>query len=76
MADVISVNTDTCGMPAQEAYRIVREAAMRIRDDDYENIFKSLDSTLRGNLGVEIDAVLNVFDFAVVAPFRSTGERQ
>jgi D-threonate/D-erythronate kinase len=69
-ADVVSVNTDTRDKPANEAYLIVRDAAISICDDDYVYIFKSLDSTLRGNLGVEIDAVLDTFEFdcAVVAP--------
>jgi uncharacterized protein YgbK (DUF1537 family) len=68
--DVISIDTDTRGMPANEAYRIVKETALRIRRDAYENIYKSLDSTLRGNLGAEIDAVMDVYDFdlAAIAP--------
>ena len=36
----------------------------------FRSVYKSGDSTLRGNLGAEIDAVFDVFDFdlAVVAP--------
>jgi uncharacterized protein YgbK (DUF1537 family) len=68
--DVISIDTDTRGMPANVAYRIVKETTLRIRRDAYENIYKSLDSTLRGNLGAEIDAVMDAYDFdlAAIAP--------
>jgi uncharacterized protein YgbK (DUF1537 family) len=67
---VISVDTDTRGVPSGEAYKTVKEAAEKIRADGYGKIYKSLDSTLRGNLGAEIDAVMDVyhFDFSVVAP--------
>ena len=69
-ASVISIDTDTRSLPPSKAYRIVKEATINIQADGYENIYKSLDSTLRGNLGAEIDAVMDVygFDFAVVAP--------
>lgn len=67
---VISVDTDTRSVPAGEAYHIVKEVATKIRADGYGKIYKSFDSTLRGNLGAEIDAVMDVygFDFSVVAP--------
>ncbi len=69
-ASVISIDTDTRSIPPREAYRIVKKATLQIKTDGYENIYKSIDSTLRGNMGIEIDAVMEVydFDFAVVAP--------
>jgi len=69
-ASVISIDTDTRSIPPREAYQIVKKATLRIKTDGYKNIYKSMDSTLRGNLGIEIDAVMEVydFDFAVVAP--------
>jgi uncharacterized protein YgbK (DUF1537 family) len=67
---VISVDTDTRSAPSGEAYKTVKEAAEKMRANGYGEIYKSLDSTLRGNLGAEIDAVMDVynFDFSVVAP--------
>lgn len=69
-ASVISIDTDTRSAPPREAYQIVKKTTLQIRADGYKNIYKSMDSTLRGNLGIEIDAVMEVydFDFAVVAP--------
>jgi uncharacterized protein YgbK (DUF1537 family) len=69
-AEVISLDTDTRGKESKDAYRVVKDAAISIRAAGYKNIYKSVDSTLRGNLVVEIDAVLDVFDFdfAMIAP--------
>jgi uncharacterized protein YgbK (DUF1537 family) len=69
-ADVISIDTDTRIMSGEEAYRIVKEVTTKILMDGYPVIYKSLDSTLRGHLGAEIDAILDVseFDFAVISP--------
>src|SRR5208282_4831801 len=63
MTEVISVDTDTRGKESEDAYRIVKDAAISIKAVGYKNIYKSVDSTLRGNLVVEIDAVLDIFDF-------------
>jgi uncharacterized protein YgbK (DUF1537 family) len=69
-ADVIAIDTDTRSKTTNEAYEIVREVALRTRAECYHQIYKSVDSTLRGNLGSEIDAVMDVynFTFCVFAP--------
>lgn len=69
-ADVVSLDTASRCVPADEAYELVSQAARVVVAAGFANIYKSLDSTLRGNLGAEIDAVLDVFhaDVAVVAP--------
>ncbi|MHA1937649.1 MAG: four-carbon acid sugar kinase family protein [Candidatus Thorarchaeota archaeon] len=69
-AVVVSIDTDTRNLAPSKAYQIVRETAINIQAAGYMNIYKSLDSTLRGNLGAEIDAVMDVYDFdiAVIAP--------
>jgi uncharacterized protein YgbK (DUF1537 family) len=69
-ASAVSVDTDTRSVSVNEAYRTVKEVALKIQADGYENVYKSVDSTLRGNLGAEIDAVMDVygFDFSAVAP--------
>lgn len=70
VVDVISINTDSRALPPSVAYQCVNEAARAVVSAGFQNIYKSLDSTLRGNLGAEIDAVLDVFDadLAVIAP--------
>lgn len=67
--DVIALDTDSRAVSPGEAYKRVHHAAQSVKGL-FHSIYKSLDSTLRGNLGVEIDAVLDTadFDFAVVAP--------
>ena len=69
-ADVVSIDTDSRSVPAGEAYERVKRAAGLMVAVGFPNIYKSVDSTLRGNLGAEVDAVLDVFhvDLAVVAP--------
>lgn len=68
--EAVVIDTDSRGIPAQEAYQRVKEAAARLKEAGFEHFYKKVDSTLRGNLGAEIDAVMDVlaFDFAVVAP--------
>lgn len=67
--DVIAVDTDSRAVSADVAYRRVAEAAGFVQQTS-KAFYKSLDSTLRGNLGAEVDAVMDVigFDFAAVAP--------
>lgn len=65
-----AVDTDSRALPPQEAHAVVLEAAERVAGAGFRHIYKKLDSTLRGNPGAEIDAVLDAvsFDFALVAP--------
>ena len=67
--DVVAVDTDSRAVPSDVAYRRTAEAA-RFVQQGFRAFFKSLDSTLRGNLGTEVDAVMDVigFDLAAVAP--------
>jgi D-threonate/D-erythronate kinase len=67
--DVVAVDTDSRAAPSTVAYRRTAEAA-RFVQQTARAFFKSLDSTLRGNLGAEVDAVMDVirFDLAAVAP--------
>jgi len=69
-AQVISVDTDSRSLPADEAYAKVRAASQQLVAEGWTNFYKSVDSTLRGNLGAEIEAVLDIVkpDCAVIAP--------
>jgi uncharacterized protein YgbK (DUF1537 family) len=68
--EALALDTETRAVPPARAYRRVREVAEALRDTDPHHVYKKMDSTLRGNLGVEIEAVMDAFDFrvAVVAP--------
>ncbi len=69
-AGVISVDTDSRSLPADEAYTKVRAAAQQLVAQGWTHFYKSVDSTLRGNLGAEMEAVLDVVrpDLTVIAP--------
>jgi len=69
-AQVISVNTDSRSLSAESAHAKVKAAAQQLVVDGWTHFYKSVDSTLRGNLGAEIEAVLDIVkpDCAVIAP--------
>ena len=69
-AQVISVDTDSRSLTAEQAYAKVREAAEQLIGEGWIHFYKSVDSTLRGNLGAEIEAVLETVkpDCAILAP--------
>ncbi|MBP1960945.1 four-carbon acid sugar kinase family protein [Paenibacillus aceris] len=68
--EAVVIDTDSRSVAPEIAYANVKEAALQIKQAGFTHVYKKMDSTLRGNLGVEIDAVMDVipFDFAVVAP--------
>lgn len=68
--DVISVDTDSRSLSADNAYAKVKEAAQQLIAEGWTHFYKSVDSTLRGNLGAEIEAILDVVkpDCAIIAP--------
>ncbi len=72
-ADMVVISTDSRDIPAEEAYRRAREAGQRLQG---RALYKKLDSTLRGNLGPEIEGLMDAVGLgrALVAPaFPSNG---
>jgi uncharacterized protein YgbK (DUF1537 family) len=67
---VISVDTDSRSLSADQAYAKVKKASQQLFDEGWTHYYKSVDSTLRGNLGSEIEAVMDVVkpDCAIIAP--------
>ncbi|MFD6099442.1 four-carbon acid sugar kinase family protein [Nocardiopsis flavescens] len=57
-AQVVAVTTDTRPLPAAEAARAVGAATRRLRAAGVGHLYKKVDSTLRGPIRAEIDAVL------------------
>lgn len=69
-ADAVAIETDSRAIAPNEARERARQAARGARLAGLTHIFKKVDSTLRGNLGPEIDGIMDEisFDLAVVAP--------
>ncbi|TKI02812.1 D-threonate kinase [Martelella alba] len=70
-ADVQIINTDSRALPARQAAQRVKTALAGWRELGGECwLFKKIDSTLRGNLGAELDAALAATGatLAIVAP--------
>ena len=69
--DVISYSTASRGFDKEEAYKKVSEAVKILKNKDVLVYNKRIDSTLRGNIGTEINAILDNLEddrIAVVIP--------
>lgn len=69
--DVISYSTDSRGVTKEEAYERVKRAVNGLKGDEILLYNKRIDSTLRGNIGAEMDAMLEQLEenrIAVVVP--------
>lgn len=73
---VLSVNTNSRSMTSAEAYTTVYNIAVTLREKKVNHIYKKIDSTLRGNPGVELDALMDVWQVPlglVVPAFPANG---
>ncbi|MBS7657381.1 four-carbon acid sugar kinase family protein [Candidatus Bathyarchaeota archaeon] len=68
--DVIVVNTETRKLDSKKAYDVIRCTIKDFRKHGIKLFYKKVDSTLRGNIGAELDAILDgqEFDCVVFAP--------
>ena len=68
--DVVVVDTETRNLTSEDAYRKVRRAVRLLRQNNVKLVYKKIDSTLRGNIGAEINAVMDELDVKaiIVAP--------
>lgn len=73
--DAVALDTDSRGAEPDEARRRVFEAGSKVEEAGV--VFKKVDSTLRGNLAVEIEALMRATgrERAVVAPAFPSGGR-
>jgi uncharacterized protein YgbK (DUF1537 family) len=69
-ADVLVLCTDSRALPKEVAAQRARVAAQALRKARAETIYKKIDSTFRGNIGAELEAILEVFPatLAVLTP--------
>lgn len=74
--DVFCISTDTRDKKSQYSYNLIRDITCRFKNN-VKLISKRIDSTLRGNVGSEIDAVLDElgpeYRAVVVASYPSSG---
>lgn len=68
--DVVVVDTESRLLNRDDAYRRVRTATERLMQLGIEKVYKKVDSTLRGNIGAELDAAMEASNasFAFFAP--------
>lgn len=68
--DVLVVNTDSRGLNPEKAYVLISNLLKNYQRNLFPIIYKKIDSTLRGNIGCEIDAILEKTDgvLCFVAP--------
>lgn len=75
--NIISISTDSRAINKNDAYIKVKNIVDFFKNDEVSLFAKRIDSTLRGNIGSEISAVLDNMDedtYAVVVPaFPSSG---
>lgn len=64
---VVAVSTDSRSMSASRAGERVTQAALRLRELGVHRIYKKIDSTLRGNVVSELEALLAVVEPATLA---------
>ncbi|MBD0378619.1 four-carbon acid sugar kinase family protein [Paenibacillus sedimenti] len=68
--DVLVLDTDSRSLDAGSAYLRAAQASLKAQAFGADLVLKKIDSTLRGNIGAEIDAVYDTFrpDFVIIAP--------
>lgn len=68
--DVTVVDTESRSVTSDVAYQKVREAVKLLDASSISVVYKKIDSTLRGNIGIELDAVMKEADMSlsIVAP--------
>lgn len=76
--DVISITTDSRAIEEERAYNRVQKVVEFFKGKDFKLISKRIDSTVRGNIGAEIDAVLDTLnndEIVIMVPAFPSSER-
>ncbi|MDC3417568.1 four-carbon acid sugar kinase family protein [Aquibacillus salsiterrae] len=68
--EAIVIDTDSRSIKKEDAYQRVLSAASYIKRNQFDIIYKKVDSTLRGNLGKELDAMYDEIkpELVILAP--------
>lgn len=56
--DVNVISTETRNVKQEDAYNKVKEIFIKLKSNGFDKFYKKIDSTLRGNIKSEIDAIL------------------
>lgn len=66
----IVIDTNSRALSKEKAISVTREASKFIKNLHYKHVYKKMDSTLRGHIGHELQAMSSIFDpeFLVIAP--------
>lgn len=69
-ADVVVINTESRLDDDKTAYLKVKEAAKILKEMEINAVYKKIDSTLRGNIGAELDAIMDEWkiNVAILVP--------
>ncbi|MDX8045512.1 four-carbon acid sugar kinase family protein [Gracilibacillus sp. S3-1-1] len=75
--DVIIFNTDSRAMTNDQAYLTVSETCEQIKEMTFDIVYKKIDSTMRGNIGSELNAIYDKFqpDFVFITPAHPSNRR-
>jgi uncharacterized protein YgbK (DUF1537 family) len=60
--DVLVLNTDSRGLSPEKAFHLASSILKGFENKHFPVIYKKIDSTLRGNIGYELDAILEKTD--------------
>lgn len=75
--EVLCISTNSRGIAKEEAYERVQKSALLFEEKDKLLFSKRIDSTLRGNVGAEIDSIIDILGddtiAVVVASFPGSG---
>jgi uncharacterized protein YgbK (DUF1537 family) len=76
--DTVIFNTDSRSLPKEEAYQRVHELSSILATEAFDVIYKKIDSTMRGNIGIEINALFDALspDFIIIAPAYPINDRK
>ncbi|MBM7652437.1 four-carbon acid sugar kinase family protein [Neobacillus cucumis] len=68
--DVAIIDTDSRAISEEAAYETIQNASSIFRKHGYEQVYKKMDSTLRGNVAAELAALVSVYqpEMIVLAP--------
>lgn len=68
--EAVVLDTDSRSINKEEAYSRVKNASELLKMEGFEIVYKKVDSIMRGNIGIEIDVIYDVFnpDFVIIAP--------
>ncbi|BDU49856.1 four-carbon acid sugar kinase family protein [Haliovirga abyssi] len=77
--DVNVISTETRNAKEEEAYNKIKKTFIKLKSNGFDKFYKKIDSTLRGNIKSEIDAILeNLEDeeqICLVAAFPKMGRK-